>query len=504
MWRFVLAVSLLCCSSDASVTCKDESEGEVDWYILYKAPKNEKNPTGLKYIYIGPDVHGKVTKRTGTDIKGILGNTLTPILKSVRKMPKDFGFISYSDQPPGCSADIKMFGHSKGVVMVDKTTAVWLLHSTPQFPFRRDQNKFWPDSGEENAQTFICVTFPSETANIKHIGKHLQSIGAFPFDHDIPDGFYDELKDAVNWNKQDPPGELQELIKKGDVEFYSIAKKQAEEDDDLNVGDVYFAIAEKMLLSQRRTRCREFTGPTPHSVAVRAKLPSSRPADHLILERQRQDAARDQVLEFTRYQQTCDVKNSWLKSSDRHFLRGTVQREIRAAMKRHESDIEERRHRLRELLEAEEQQLLQEVEEKKETTVERQAKMREKAKVLRERRESERQQLVSDKLDQLFREQCDELRTIQTRRREQQVCAEREAQVRSGQEERRRRQEEEKLFEELWEADRRAKEERERRRVQTQQQRNMEQLDVLKTQMEAAEQQRQKEKELREEEARLR
>lgn len=77
----------------------------------------------------------------------------------------------------------------------------------------------------------------------------------------------------------------------------------------------------------------------------RAKLPSSRPADHLILERQRQDAARDQVLEFTRYQQTYDVKNSWLKSSDRHFLRGTVQREIRAAMKRHESDIEERRHR---------------------------------------------------------------------------------------------------------------------------------------------------------------
>lgn len=54
-------------------------------------------------------------------------------------------------------------------------------------------------------------------------------------------------------------------------------------------------------------------------------------------------------------------------------------------------------------MEAEEQQLLQEVEEKKETTVERQAKMREKAKVLRERRESERQQLVSDKLDQLFR-----------------------------------------------------------------------------------------------------
>ncbi|XP_018545320.2 deoxyribonuclease-2-beta [Lates calcarifer] len=230
MWRFVLAVSLLCCSSDASLTCKDENGGQVDWFILYKAPKQKDKLTGLEYIYIGPDAHGKVTKRTGTDIKGILANTLRPILKSVREMPEDFGFISYSDQPPGCSADNQKFGHSKGVVMVDKTTAVWLLHSTPQFPFRRDQNKFWPPSGAKNAQTFICVKFPSEPAYIEHIGKHLQSIRAFPFDHYIPDGFYKELKelkDVVNWNKLDPPGVLQLLIKKGDVTFYSIAKKQA-------------------------------------------------------------------------------------------------------------------------------------------------------------------------------------------------------------------------------------------------------------------------------------
>ncbi|XP_040014048.1 cilia- and flagella-associated protein 53 [Xiphias gladius] len=258
-----------------------------------------------------------------------------------------------------------------------------------------------------------------------------------------------------------------------------------------------------MLLSQRRTRCREFTGPTPHSVAVRAKLPSSRPADHLILERQKRDAARDRVLEFTRCQQTCDIKTSWLKSSDRHYLRGTVERQVRAAMEQYESDIEDRRRRLRVLLEAEEQQLLEEMEEKKETTVERQAKMREKAKILRERRESERRQLVSDKLEQLFREQCEELRTIQNGRREQQVCLERAAQVRSRQEQLQQQQEEDTLFDQLWEADRRAKEERERRRVQKRQQRNMEQLNVLKTQTEAAEQQRQKDKELREEEARL-
>lgn len=59
--------------------------------------------------------------------------------------------------------------------------------------------------------------------------------------------------------------------------------------------------------------------------------------------------------------------------------------------------------RLRELLEAEEQQYLQEIEAKKETSLQRQEKMKQYIKALRERREKERQQLVSDKLEQLFR-----------------------------------------------------------------------------------------------------
>lgn len=59
------------------------------------------------------------------------------------------------------------------------------------------------------------------------------------------------------------------------------------------------------------------------------------------------------------------------------------------------------------------------------------------------------------------------------------------------------------MFDELWEADRRAKEERETQRVQRQQTRNLQQLDFIRSQMEAAEQQTQKQRELREEEASL-
>ena len=58
---------------------------------------------------------------------------------------------------------------------------------------------------------------------------------------------------------------------------------------------------------------------------------------------------------------------------------------------------------LRDLLAAEENEYLEEIASNEETMLERQAKMREKAKVLRDKRESERLALVEKKLDQRWR-----------------------------------------------------------------------------------------------------
>ena len=55
------------------------------------------------------------------------------------------------------------------------------------------------------------------------------------------------------------------------------------------------------------------------------------------------------------------------------------------------------------MLAREEEQYLAEMEQKEETTLERQAKMRERARTLKERRESERLQFVQEKYDQQFR-----------------------------------------------------------------------------------------------------
>ncbi|CAK6980852.1 deoxyribonuclease-2-beta-like [Scomber scombrus] len=541
MWRLVLVVSLLCCSSEASVSCKDEKNNDVDWYILYKTPRNLKM-TGLDYVYIYPDNNNKAKSRRSTKpinaADGILANTLQPLF--INPSPTDFGFISYNDGvPEGFSAKVSdptdtsggsassSFGHSKGVVMVEKNKkGVWLLHSTPGFPYSRDQYHFYPESGARNAQTLICVTFNYD--QFEHIGEHLQKTRAFPFDHHIPSDFHRELQDVTTKNTQNhntPANNrfiptFQQLTSSGGKEFHSIAKLVSDQPE---VGDLYVSISNevhsgvnvqswggqperdgsfcptgfddfqffddkikvKMLLRQRGT--------------TRAKLQ----ADHHILDRQRQDAERDKVVQFCRKQQTCDIKNSWLQSSERLFLRGTVDRHIRAAVSQHELSLEDRRDRLRGVLETEEQQLLQEMEEKKETSVERQAKMRQRARALRDRRETERQQLVSEKLDQLFREQCEEVRSVQSRQKEQQVCEERAVQLRSREEQQQQQQQEEQLFHELWEADRRAKEERERQKGQRRQQRDAEQLDALNAQTQAAERQRQEDKQLREEEAQL-
>ena len=59
--------------------------------------------------------------------------------------------------------------------------------------------------------------------------------------------------------------------------------------------------------------------------------------------------------------------------------------------------------RLRTLLQSEEEQYTTEMTGRQETVLERQAKMRERAKMLRERRETERLALVEKKLDQRWR-----------------------------------------------------------------------------------------------------
>ncbi|CAK6980580.1 uncharacterized protein LOC122968138 [Scomber scombrus] len=251
MWRLVLVVSLLCCSSEASVSCKDENGAEVDWYILYKTPKSRKNQlTGLDYVYIYPDNNNKVKSRLNTkpinDPNGILAYTLRQHLDYNKASPTpNFGFISYSDQPP---KDVKprpghSHGHSKGVVMMEKNNkGLWLLHSTPRFP-QIGQN-FYPESGTKKGQTFICVTFNYD--QFKAIGTHLQYINAFPYHQHIPPDFHGEFQQPKPGHKRtrriNISNDFKTLTSDGGKDFNSIAKLLSKTGDP-EVGDLYVTIS---------------------------------------------------------------------------------------------------------------------------------------------------------------------------------------------------------------------------------------------------------------------
>ncbi|XP_062291123.1 plancitoxin-1-like [Scomber scombrus] len=245
MWRLVLVVSLLCCSSEASVSCKDEKNNDVDWYILYKTPRNLKM-TGLDYVYIYPDNNNKAKSRRSTKpinaADGILANTLQPLF--INPSPTYLGVIIYSDQPP---ENMKI-----RVVMVEKNKkGVWLLHSTPQFPYSRDPTTFYPESGARNAQTFICVTFNYD--QFEHIGKHLQKIRAFPFDHDhLQTLNLKKLHEVTTKNTKvhDTPQKIpkippkfQQLTSSEGKEFHSIAKLVSAQPE---VGDLYVSISNEV------------------------------------------------------------------------------------------------------------------------------------------------------------------------------------------------------------------------------------------------------------------
>lgn len=255
------------------------------------------------------------------------------------------------------------------------------------------------------------------------------------------------------------------------------------------------------MMVQHVRRCREFTGPTPHSVAIKAKPTSKRPVEHLILETRRKDELREQVIAETKYQKQCDLKSEWEKATDKRIKSNTIARRVEKLMQRGTFSLEDRRERLREMLLAEEQCYIEEMEAKEETTLERQAKMRERAKFLKEKREQERLKLVQEKYDQRWRNNCEELRSTLSQRHQDEVFVERHEQLRMKEEQKKKEVEVESFYADMWAKDIAVKSKKEEETAREQIERNRETLKVLQLQIASCEQQRKDEEKLKELEA---
>ncbi|XP_064032606.1 cilia- and flagella-associated protein 53 isoform X1 [Pogoniulus pusillus] len=256
-------------------------------------------------------------------------------------------------------------------------------------------------------------------------------------------------------------------------------------------------------MAARGRGSREVTGPFPHSVALRDKpLKEPKHEDIFLAHREKEKELLAQAKLLKLYNQYQRVQE-WHQRSKQKWLHCAVQRKVNAAMQDYLAETEERRERLRELLEAEESRYFAEMEALEETVEEKKAKMRERAKFLREKREKERQELVAEKREQQFREQCEELRVQLMKKHQKEVCEGWLAQLALKEELKKQQKKEEQMFAELWEEDRLAKERHEAAEMQKAVEGSREILSALSAQLAEISLRREQARRLKEEEARL-
>jgi len=183
----ILLLSLLFCGSvvlsSAELSCRDESGKAVDWYIVYKIPKqgDQKPPltTGFSYAYITPNADSfKLSQKLVTDESSIFGQTLAPL----HAQPSRYSHVMYNDAPPeGAGKDSSTWAHAKGVFALDKESGFWLIHSIPKFA-RPPQDKYeYPDSGQNNGQTALCISIKTDAEGadmvkqLKHLTPNIYS-----------------------------------------------------------------------------------------------------------------------------------------------------------------------------------------------------------------------------------------------------------------------------------------------------------------------------------------
>ncbi|XP_062984328.1 cilia- and flagella-associated protein 53 [Elgaria multicarinata webbii] len=257
------------------------------------------------------------------------------------------------------------------------------------------------------------------------------------------------------------------------------------------------------MMSEWSRVLREVTGPTPHSLAFRAKFPKPNVTGKQLLIWRDQELKRHEAAMQAKAHLIGRQINEREELNQRKWLHRLVQKRVDVEMQTYLAGEEERRERLRDLLEAEEKGYIAELESREETMEDRRINMRVRAKQLREQREEVRRKLVAEKKEQQFRESCEEWRTQWSKKHLMEVCEDRLAQLALKEELKKQKEREEATFEALWEEDRLAKEKKATEEAQKRSRRDDDMINMLNTQRAMVEAQKAEARRLKEEEAKL-
>ncbi|KAJ3218540.1 Cilia- and flagella-associated protein 53 [Dinochytrium kinnereticum] len=232
----------------------------------------------------------------------------------------------------------------------------------------------------------------------------------------------------------------------------------------------------------------------------RATRPAQK-SDYLIVNRRREEENRNKMVERTNYYASTALKSTFEETSTNAIRRNHLFRRLEELKTCEDIKLEQRRQRLRKLLEEDEARYSAELLRNEETQGSRLEKMKNRMEELRSRREAERQQVVEEKLLQRWRGQCDELRAIESKLLEREVAEQRADQLVEAEEKRARNLEEKKYYDNLWEQDRQMKIAKEEAEKHRQKEMNAATTAILEAQLELLRKQAMEEERLKQEEA---
>lgn len=213
-----------------AIQCVDENNAPVDWFVIYKLPKQRTHSNsliqeGLAYVYMTSKNYSAWTLSgiSINDTKSLPSMTLNKLFSNQNQ--EDRFYILYNDQPPyGTSSELK--GHTKGVILGDGTQGVWLIHSVPHFPYSLKQY-IYPTTGVHYGQSFLCISL--NLTNLNKVGAQLQYNEPHIYAENVPKTFQTSLPEiyqAANnkTNKNSPWYQVLNLTSEGGTKFVSFAK----------------------------------------------------------------------------------------------------------------------------------------------------------------------------------------------------------------------------------------------------------------------------------------
>ncbi len=228
------------------IVCRNEITGEsLDWFTLYKLPKmnqiSENNkffPNGTAYAFMtNKNPEWTLSNLSINDTNSFPGRTLETLYKTnFSNNDSNIGYILYNDQADQVTL-IK--GHTKGVILFNENSAVWIVHSIPHFPPKANQSEYCIQPSQcVYGQSMLCMSFNFEQLEI--IGEQLLYNYPQIYDYHIPSklkwknsNILENLLNVLSGDhvKQGPWFNMKYLTTLGGQKMLSFAKFTQFEDD---------------------------------------------------------------------------------------------------------------------------------------------------------------------------------------------------------------------------------------------------------------------------------